>query len=975
MLPIIMYRFLNIKRIEKFKRNMSNIISKLSLILFVVLISIISGHTQTTIWLEDFQDLNLGDEADVGATAWSVACTGGGTCGYLDANANDYFQVWDDGAWWGGAGITSTHYFCGSDMDGEAKWTSEVIDISNFLDVSVSALLVEWNFNGGTTDYLKAYYSLDGGPETLLGNGDQTGNFGSATASTSGLSGSTIQIFIYVYCNDNNDFPAFDDVLVTGFPLSGPFYARNGGGGTHWSDNDIWSLIGPGGAQCSCQPGPEADVIIDGFDVKLDDNASVEIANLSITNNYNGGKGKLEIKNGFNLTVSENVYLIAEDIAQDVELKIKNTSKLQIDGNLDMVLAANHGENKSTKLKLENTATVDVEGQATLTINNNNSTNKKYIELKQNSQFNCENDFIITQEAGNDVILWMQGNAIWNVANDLTINQNGGNVLQLLLNSGGAGTAAKLNVGGDFLINKDAGNDVEIILDQADSEITVGGNLTFDNAETGAGALLYLQLDNGSDLDVEGNIIFSAAAQSNTYVEVNNASKIEIAGDISRPSNFGILDFNGTSTIEFNGVSNTQIFPGDGKTGGGTDYFDYQNVLLNNTFGTAPQITMEGNATVHGSIIFTDGIVSSSSSELLIIDDGATSTDGSAASHVDGPIRKIGDDVFVFPVGNNGIWARLEMQNLVNYNPTTEFTCQYFRSPAVFPAALAIGVNHVSMIEYWDLTRTNDADAACNISLFWEDESTSGISDMADLALCHYSSLTGQWEDQGGTGNDLGGNGSIASTTPLTSFSPIAFGSRGGANVLPVELVSFEANLNIDKVELHWVTATEESNELFTIERSQDGITFEEILWVEGAGGSSNRIEYFDIDYEPHIGVSYYRLKQTDTDGKFTYSAKVLVDYLGTNLLGQVGTDIKIWPNPNEGTHLNIQMNGYEPENEVRFVVTDIVGREYYSKVLLTDIGGHITNAIDLDNALPVGIYVITGSDQNHLYSSKFIVK
>ena len=954
---------------------MNCFVSKISLILVVLLFTGFSANSQTTIWLEDFQDLNLGDEVDAGATAWSVACTGGGTCGYLDANADDYFQVWDDGAWWGGVGITSTHYFCGSDMDGEAKWTSEVIDISNFLDVSVSALLVESNFNGGTTDYLKAYYSLDGGAETLLTNGNQTGNFGSATASSSGLLGSTIQIFIYVYCNDNNDFPAFDDVLVTGFPVSGPYYAREGGVGKHWSDNDAWSLIGPGGADCSCQPGPEADVIIDGFDVKLDDNASVEIANLSITNNYNGGKGKLEIKNGFDLLVTENVFMKAEDIAQDVELKIKNTSKLQINGNLDMVLAANHGENKSTKFKLENNATVDVEGQATLTINNNNSANKKYIELKGNSTFTCENDFIINQEAGNDVILWLQGNAVWNVSNDLTINQSGGDVLQLLFNSGALGTAAKLNVGGNFLINKDGGNDVEIILDQADSEITVGGNLTFDNSETGAGDLLYLQLDNGSDLDVDGNIIFSAAAQSNTYVEVNNASKLEIAGDITRTSNFGILDFNGTSTIEFNGASNTQIFPADGKTGGGSDYFDYQNVLLNNTFGTAPQITMEGNATVHASIIFTDGIVSSSLSELLIIDDGATSTNGSVSSHVDGPIRKIGDDVFVFPVGNNGIWARLEMQNLANYGPTTEFTCEYFRSSAVNALNLSTGVDHVSSVEYWDLTRTNDADASCNISLFWEDESTSGITDMADLALCHYSSLTGEWEDQGGTGNDLGVNGSIASTTPLTSFSPIAFGSRGGGNALPIELINFEAKLNGDKVELIWATASEENNEYFTIERSDDGIIFEEILQVDGAGISNNRIEYFDIDYEPLTGVSYYRLKQTDTDGKFTYSAIVIVDYAGTNLFGAADAAIKIWPNPNEGTHLNIEMSGYEPNNEVVFIVRDILGKEYYSKGIITDTEGNIRSSIGLHDSLPIGIYVITGSDQNHLYTSKLIVK
>ncbi|MBT6746923.1 MAG: T9SS type A sorting domain-containing protein [Flavobacteriales bacterium] len=748
------------------------------------------------------------------------------------------------------------------------------------------------------------------------------------------------------------------------------FYATQDG---KW-DAIRWSLTGRlGGDADPGLPGTADNVVIDGWDVVLDHN-NVQIANISLTNAGNDN-GKLFIQTGDNLIVTGDFSVQAKNKNKNIELKVKNASTLVVGGNLTMEFDAAYVRNKNVKIKLENTAAASVNGVFTINMNNNGGINKKHIELKDNSVFTCQSAVINQSGGTGDNILWIEDAATWNVSNDLTINQTGGDVLQLLLNSGAAGSTAKLNVGGDFLINKDGGNDVEIILDQADSEITVGGNLTLDNAETGAGDLLYLQLDNGSDLDVEGNITYTAAAQSNTYVEVNNASKLEIAGNITRSNNFGILDFNATSTIVFNGVSNTQIFPADGKTGGGSDYFDYQNVLLNNTFGTAPQITMEGTATVHGSIIFTDGIVSSSSSELLIIDDGATSTAGSTQSYVDGPIRKIGDAVFVFPVGDDGVWARLGMEDLANYNLTTEFTCQYFRSPAVFPAAMALGVDHVSTIEYWDLTRTNDADAACNISLFWEDESTSGITDMADLALCHYSSLTGEWEDQGGTGNDLGVNGSIASTTPLTSFSPIAFGSRGGANVLPVELVSFEANLNIDKVELHWVTATEESNELFTIERSQDGITFEEILWVEGAGGSSNRIEYFDIDYEPHIGVSYYRLKQTDTDGKFTYSAKVLVDYLGTNLLGQVGTDIKIWPNPNEGTHLNIQMNGYEPENEVRFVVTDIVGREYYSKVLLTDIGGHITNAIDLDNALPVGIYVITGSDQNHLYSSKFIVK
>lgn len=85
--------------------------------------------------------------------------------------------------------------------------------------------------------------------------------------------------------------------------------------------------------------------------------------------------------------------------------------------------------------------------------------------------------------------------------------------------------------------------------------------------------------------------------------------------------------------------------------------------------------------------------------------------------------------------------------------------------------------------------------------------------------------------------------------------------------------------------------------------------------------------------------------------------------------------DIKIWPTPNDGTHINIEMSGYDPSHEVLVIVRDIAGREYYSKVLITDMDGHLISAIDPANRLPVGTYLITGSDQNHLYSKRLIVK
>jgi hypothetical protein len=89
---------------------------------------------------------------------------------------------------------------------------------------------------------------------------------------------------------------------------------------------------------------------------------------------------------------------------------------------------------------------------------------------------------------------------------------------------------------------------------------------------------------------------------------------------------------------------------------------------------------------------------------------------------------------------------------------------------------------------------------------------------------------------------------------------------------LPIELVSFTARLNNEKVNLNWVTATEVNNDYFTVERSQDGTNFKTLFTKKGAGNSSTRKNYEMIDPNPLPGYSYYRLKQTDFSGKFSYS-------------------------------------------------------------------------------------------------------
>ncbi|NTW33943.1 MAG: hypothetical protein HGB12_15230 [Bacteroidetes bacterium] len=95
--------------------------------------------------------------------------------------------------------------------------------------------------------------------------------------------------------------------------------------------------------------------------------------------------------------------------------------------------------------------------------------------------------------------------------------------------------------------------------------------------------------------------------------------------------------------------------------------------------------------------------------------------------------------------------------------------------------------------------------------------------------------------------------------------------------LLPVELLEFNANAVCGEIELDWITASETNNDFFTIERSVDAVTFSIVGYMNGAGNSNEIIRYSYTDKNPIPGISYYRLKQTDFDGKFTFSPIVAV--------------------------------------------------------------------------------------------------
>jgi len=436
--------------------------------------------------------------------------------------------------------------------------------------------------------------------------------------------------------------------------------------------------------------------------------------------------------------------------------------------------------------------------------------------------------------------------------------------------------------------------------------------------------------------------------------------------------------------VKYIGTANTQTIAGDAGDGG--DGFNYSNVELNNTYGTSPQFYMtatEGNATIPNTgstgLVTTSGIVSSLSSAMFVINSGALCGIGNANCYIDGPIKKIGQSTFVFPVGSSAIgWARLAVSNYNLSGTNTEFTCQHFSAASPSNTAAFMGtaygpaLNHVSYVEYWDLQRVFDVgnNATCQVTLYWENATNSGITTSSDLRVGHFE-LTGtnKWENQGQGSISFGATGNITSATALANFSPVSFGSQGGINPLPIELLNFDAIVCGQNVCLNWSTATEINNDFFTVERSQNGIDFEIVGIVDGAGNSSYTRHYNLTDEHPYIGTSYYRLKQTDFNGEYKYFNLVAVD-----MINKITSSV--FPNPSGGEAVNVVFENINENESVQLNVYDAIGNLVISKFFVNTVkGGRLATLINSDNALAPGVYYIVGSyNDRQLFNQKLVI-
>lgn len=118
-------------------------------------------------------------------------------------------------------------------------------------------------------------------------------------------------------------------------------------------------------------------------------------------------------------------------------------------------------------------------------------------------------------------------------------------------------------------------------------------------------------------------------------------------------------------------------------------------------------------------------------------------------------------------------------------------------------------------------------------------------------------------------------------------------------SVLPIELTYFVAHQTSKGVKFEWQTASEKDNDYFNIEYSTDALNFSELATVNGAGTSTEIINY-EYNYSTNAtGVMYYRLRQTDYDGQSAFSDIVALSRPAEHQTANASNiDIKLYPNP-----------------------------------------------------------------------------
>jgi len=481
----------------------------------------------------------------------------------------------------------------------------------------------------------------------------------------------------------------------------------------------------------------------------------------------------------------------------------------------------------------------------------------------------------------------------------------------------------------------------------ANHQITLTGTISNNQHFTKAGTSSLIFTNNTVTVN---NLALSAGTL------VAGTSTINVYGSFT---NSGTFTAN-TGTVNFLG-SSSQAIPS----------VSFYNFNINNSAGA----TMAGDVSVTGTLTLTAGDIDVGTSTLT----ASTISGGSASSYIVTNTAYNANPAGYLKIPSvNGAIRTFPVGTAASYTPcfiTNSGTAQDFKVRAftgVYTNGLS-GTANPDMAKLvnrtWEITPVIQSGINAIITLQWNaaDEGATFAANHSHAVISKNRHIAGNnnWVPQ--SSNALTGSNpySISTVNGISTFSTVGVGIVGSS--LPIELKTFKVHKTGKKALINWTTASETINDYFTLEHAIDGQNWQEIFQCDGAGTSTIENKYSFIDNHPISGINYYRLKQTDLDGKLTYSAVESVEFNNDSIA------ILVYPMPAIAEEMNIILSSFKI-GTVLISISDITGRLICKGEIEVTTSPMIIRIADICAVTP-GTYLVTITNNDMVVSKKIVIQ
>jgi hypothetical protein len=484
--------------------------------------------------------------------------------------------------------------------------------------------------------------------------------------------------------------------------------------------------------------------------------------------------------------------------------------------------------------------------------------------------------------------------------------------------------------------------------------------------------------------------------QNGAAITLQAGAEMTVQGDVTF-DNGSSLSNGGTITLQQNGSAGTSNFTDNTITaytyGSGKIVFNSaggHTVYSNNVFGrvdvNTTNLTLNGTVTASKWYLIA-GKINTGSNTAIVLGSSSIALEADpsntnfANSYINGNLRRFisptTNDSYQFAVG--GSTRHLAVMQGMSATPITgvQYIDVSFGAKPGTDAGLAAkedGSQYVSVNAggVWHFVPDNNpADGRFDLALYLDGFTGLIDNSFAILQRPDLSVNAAEWTVPAGSSvNPNGGAGRLVANGYALRKSVSVLGQFGigqTANALPVTLTNFDAKrLSKLSVQLSWQTQAESNNKGFEIERRPENETaFTTTGFVNSSavnGNSDITLSYTFIDNDSYAGVTYYRLKQTDLNGSGYYSLIKAV-----NGLNGSSVSVMLWPNPSKG-QFSIKIDGSTGNKEI--IITDLQGKNIKQ---ITITGNQQVNV----DGLAAGAYLITipnAMGQNENFRQKIVV-